>query len=145
MDQFVVPHSGSKVTDLNADDLNGLVPSGQSTTNGRSGNLLQCTQLIVFGLTLGFPDEGFSETRETHAGRELDTKHHPRCSHNAPGAPVSTLAYCDSVHTLVDTPNTLSTVDVSEHGPSRWRVDTGHGLLVTRDLSRFHACTETWW
>ena len=76
--------------------------------------------------------------------RELDARHHPGCGHNTPGAPVSTLAHCDGVHALVDASNTLSTVDISEHGPSRWRVDTGRGLLVTRDLSRLHTRTETW-
>lgn len=76
--------------------------------------------------------------------RELGTKHHLRRGHNAPGAPVSTLAHCDSIHTLVNTPNTLPTVDISENSPRRWRFDTGRGLLVTRNLSSFHTCAETW-
>ena len=74
---------------------------------------------------------------------ELNIKHHLWRYYNIPGAPVSTLAHCDGIHALVDTPNTLSTIDISEHSPSRWRLDTRSGLLVARDLSRLHTRTET--
>jgi hypothetical protein len=56
MDQLIVPRSDSKVTHLDADNLNGLVPSGQSTTNGRRGNLLQRAQLVILGFALSFPN-----------------------------------------------------------------------------------------
>lgn len=75
--------------------------------------------------------------------RELGTKHHLRLDPNAPGTPVSALAHRDGIHTLVDTPYTLSTVDISEHSPGRRRLDAGRGLLVTRNLSRLHTRTET--
>lgn len=75
--------------------------------------------------------------------RELGTKHHLRRDYNIPGAPVSTLAHCNGIHALVDTPYTLPTVDIGEHRPGRWGLDTGRSLLMARDLSRLHTSTET--
>jgi hypothetical protein len=75
--------------------------------------------------------------------RELSTKNHLRCGHNIPGTPVSTLTHCNGIHTLVDTPYALPTVYISEHSPSRWRLDTSSGLLVARDFSRLHTRAET--
>lgn len=39
---------GFETSHLDADNFNGLVPSGQSTTDARRGNLLQRAQLVIF-------------------------------------------------------------------------------------------------
>lgn len=111
---------------FDADDLDGLIPGGQSTADTGARNALSGVQLVLFGFAREASDRALGETREAHSG-----------------SPVGALSNRDGVDTLVDPFQSFSSVDVAKHSPRRWRLDSGFRLLVPRDLGRLHARTES--
>ena len=110
---------------LDTDDLDGLIPSGQTTTNGRGGDLLNRAELLALLLSREIADSLLRETAETEAR-----------------APVGHLADGNSVDTLVDAADTLLAVDAHEGSPGARDLLTGGGHLVLGDLDRLHAGAE---
>lgn len=110
---------------LDTDDLNRLVPGGQTTTEGGSEDLLRSTKLLTVLLTSSLADTGFGDTGQTEAR-----------------APVGDLADGDGVDALVDTADTLSAVDVHECLHGAWGLDASRRHLVLGDLNRLHASAE---
>lgn len=110
---------------LDADNLNGLVPGRETTTNGRGDNLLASAELFLFTLAGGAADTALGETAETEAG-----------------APVGHLANGDGVDTLVDAADALLAVNVHEGGKGGLGGDTGGSHLVLGNLDRLHAGAE---
>lgn len=110
---------------FDTDDLNGLVPCGQTTTQRTGQDLLPRGQLLSFRLAVGLADTLLGQTRQTEAR-----------------APVGHLANGDGVDTTVDTADTLTAVDVHEGGPGALGSLAGGGSLVLGDLDRLHASAE---
>lgn len=111
---------------LDADDLDGLVPGRKTTTKSRSEDLLRDTELLAVLLTSSLTDTSLGDTGQTKAR-----------------APVGDLADGDGVDALVDTADTLLTVDVHECLHSARRLDASRRHLVLGDLNRLHASAET--
>jgi hypothetical protein len=55
---------------LNTDNLNGLIPSSQSTANSGSNDLIESTQGFLLTLAANPTDRILRETRETHTAVE---------------------------------------------------------------------------
>lgn len=110
---------------FHTDDLNGLVPGRKTTTNGRRQDLLGDAELLTMLLASDTADTLLSETRETEAR-----------------APVAHLADRNSVDALVDTADTLLSVDVHEGSECARGFDTSSSDLVLGDLDRLHAGAE---
>jgi hypothetical protein len=85
-------------THLNSDDLDGLVPRRERATNGARENLIERTKTFTLLDPLDIPQGRFGETGKAHSG-----------------TPIGCLSDSDGVDTLVDTGNTLATIDVHEH------------------------------
>lgn len=111
---------------LDTDDLNGLVPGGQTATETGSKNLLPGGELLAVLLASYVADTLLGQTRETETG-----------------TPVGHLTDGDGVDTLVDALDTLLAVDTHEGLESAGRRDAGGGNLVLGDLDRLHASAET--
>lgn len=111
---------------LDTDDLNGLVPGGETTTETGSEDLFPGTELVAVPLTGGAANPALSQAAETKAG-----------------APVGHLADGNGVDTLVDALDTLLAVNVHESLEGGGRLDTGGGQLVLGDFDRLHAGAET--
>jgi len=111
---------------LDTDDLDRLVPSRETTTKGGSKDLLGSTKLLAVLLAGGLADTGLGDTGQTEAG-----------------APVGDLADGDGVDALVDTADTLGTVNVHESLHGAWGLDASRRHLVLGDLNRLHAGAET--
>ena len=110
---------------LDADDLDGLVPGGETTTDGGSQDLLHGGQLLAVLLVGDLADALLGEAGETEAG-----------------APVGHLADGDGVDTLVDATDALAAVDAHEGRPCALGLHAGGGHLVLGDLDRLHAGAE---
>lgn len=110
---------------LDTDDLNGLVPCTQTTTDGRSEDLLPGVELLLVALAGDVADTTLSQTAETEAR-----------------APVGHLTNSDSVDTLVDTLDTLLAVDIHESSKGGLRSNTRSDLLVLGNLNSLHASAE---
>jgi hypothetical protein len=111
--------------ELNTDDLDGLVPRAQTTTKGRSGDLLDNTQLLA-ALLAGHPSNtGLSNTGQTEAR-----------------TPVGDLAHSDGVDTAVDTTETLGAPDLHECLHGARGLGASSCDLVLCDLDRLHAGAE---
>lgn len=110
---------------LDADDLDGLVPSRKTTTKGGGENLLPRGQLLSLLLASGLADTLLSKARETETG-----------------TPVGHLANGNGVDALVDTADTLAAVDVHEGGPSAGGLLAGGAHLVLGNLDRLHTGAE---
>lgn len=111
---------------LDADDLDGLVPGAETTTETAGEDLLPRSELLVGLLASGGADPALGETAETEAG-----------------APVGHLADGDGVDALVDAADALLAVDVHEGGEGGLGLDARRGQLVLGDLDRLHAGAET--
>jgi hypothetical protein len=111
---------------LDTDDLDRLVPGGETTTKGGSEDLLGSTKLLTVLLASSLADTRLGDTGQTEAG-----------------APVGDLAYGDGVDALVDTADTLSTVNVHECLHGAWGLDASRRHLVLCDLNSLHASAET--
>jgi len=111
---------------LDSDDLDGLVPGGETTTKTRREDLLPGGQLLGVLLAGDLADSGLSQTRETEAR-----------------TPVGGLTNSHGVDTAVDTTDTLLAVDVHEGRKGAGGLDTGSSHLVLGDLDCLHASTET--
>lgn len=111
---------------LNSDNLDGLVPSTQSTTERRCDDLLGDAKLLALLLASDPPDTGFCDTRETEAR-----------------APVGHLADRDGVHTTVDTADTFLAPDFHKCLHGTRGLHASRGDLVLRDLDGLHAGAET--
>ena len=112
--------------ELNADNLDWLVPRAQSTTKSRSSDLLDNTQLLAALLSSNLPDTGFSNTGQTEAG-----------------TPVCNLTHGNGIYTAVDTTKTLGAPYAHERLHGRRGFATGSCDLVFCDLDSFHAGAET--
>lgn len=110
---------------LDADDLDGLVPGGETTTDGGGDDLLPGGELLLVALAGELADTALGETGETEAR-----------------APVGHLANGDGVDALVDTADTLLAVNVHKGGKGGLGRDTRGGELVLGDLDRLHAGAE---
>ena len=110
---------------LDTDDLNRLVPSRETTTDGRGNDLLKGAELLVLLLARDVADALLGEPAQAEAG-----------------APVGHLADGDGVDTLVDAADTLTTVDVHERGPGAGGLLARGRHLVLGDLDRLHAGAE---
>lgn len=110
---------------LDTDDLDRLVPGGQTTTKGGGEDLLRSTKLLTVLLTSNLTDTRLGDTGQTEAR-----------------APVGDLADGDGVDALVDTADTLSAVDVHECLHGAWGLDASRRHLVLGDLNRLHASAE---
>lgn len=110
---------------LNTDDLNGLVPGGQTTTKTRCEDLLPGRQLLAVLLVGHLADGSLRQAGETE-----------------PGAPVGSLANGNGIDTAVDTTDALPAVNVREGREGARGLDTLRGHLVLGDLNRLHAGTE---
>jgi len=111
---------------LDADHLDRLVPSRETTTYRRGANLLQRGQLLAVLLARRLADALLGETAET------ETR-----------APVGHLADGHGVDALVDAADAFLAVDVHEGGPrTRSRLPRCR-QLVLGDLHRLHARAET--
>jgi hypothetical protein len=111
---------------LDTDNLNRLVPGGQTTTETRSQDLFPGRQLDAVLLASNLADSRLSETGQTEAR-----------------TPVGSLANGDGVDTAVDTADALLAVDIHKGLESAGRLNTGGGHLVLGDLDGLHAGTET--
>jgi len=111
---------------LNADNLDGLVPRAQTTTEGRSGDLLDDAQLLAALLASHPSDTGLSNTGQTKAG-----------------TPVGDLGDSDGVDTTVDAAETLGAPDVHECLHGAWGLEARSCDLVLCDLDGLHAGAET--
>ena len=111
---------------LNPNNLNRLVPGGQTTADTRGDNLLASAQFLAVLLTGRAADSVFSQSGKT------ETR-----------TPVGGLTDCDGVDTLVDTTDTFLAVDVHECLPGAGGLDASSGHLVSGDHDSFHAGTES--
>ena len=110
---------------LNTDDLDGLVPRAQTATKGRSGDLLENTQLLA-ALLAGHPaDTSLSNTGQTEAR-----------------TPVGDLAHSDGVDTAIDTTETLGAPDLHECLHGARGLSASSCDLVLCDLDCLHAGAE---
>lgn len=110
---------------LDTDNLNGLVPGGQTTTETGSQDLFRGGQLSAFLLVGNLADSRLSETGQTEAG-----------------TPVGSLANGDGIDTTVDTADTFLAVDIHEGREGAGGLHTGGGHLVLGDLDGLHAGAE---
>lgn len=110
---------------LNADNLNRLVPGGQTTTQRRRKHLLHDAQLLAVLLARNATDAALSNARQTEAG-----------------APVGDLAHGDSVDTAIDAADALLAPDLHERLHGARRLHARSRDLVLRDLDRLHARAE---
>lgn len=110
---------------LDADDLDGLVPGGETTTDGGGDNLLAGAELVLLALAGDVADTALGEAAETEAG-----------------APVGHLADGDGVDALVDAADAVLAVNVHKGGKGGLGLDAGRGLLVLGDFDRLHAGAE---
>lgn len=105
-------------TNLDSDDLNRLIPSCESTTDGRSSNLLKSTELLVLSFTLEISNGALGKTSKTHTIQKV---HEYNVSmildEDLPRTPICALANSDGIDTLVNTTDTFSAPDVREDGP----------------------------
>lgn len=115
-----------KGTDLDSDNLNGLVPCRERTADRAGQDLVHGTEPVSLLDALDVPQALLGETGETHSA-----------------SPVGRLTERDGVDTLVDTGDTLSAVNVHEHLEGALGRGAGLDLLVSRDLDRLHARAET--
>jgi hypothetical protein len=111
---------------LDTDNLNRLVPGGETTTEGRGKDLLPHSEGLAVLLSGQLADLAFGETGQSEAG-----------------SPVGHLADGDCVDSLVDSGNTFLSVDFSKDCEGAWWLDTGGGDLVTGDLDGLHAGAES--
>lgn len=111
---------------LDTDDLNGLIPGRETTTEGTGSDLFESRELVAVLLAGDAPDPTLSKTAETETG-----------------TPVGHLSDSDSIDTLVDTANTIGAVDGCKSLEGGLRLDTSSKLLVLGDLSSLHAGAET--
>lgn len=111
---------------LDADDLDGLVPRAETTTQTGCENLLPRAQLGVFLLPGSPADALLCQTAET------ETR-----------SPVRHLADGDGVDSLVDALDALLPVDVHEGGKGALGRDTCCSQLRLGDLDGLHAGAET--
>lgn len=111
---------------LNTDDLDGLIPSAETTTQSRCNDLLHDTELLTILLAGDLADTRLGDTGQTKAR-----------------APVGDLADRDGVHTAVDTANTFLSPDVHERLHGAWGLHPGSRDLVLCDLDGLHASAET--
>lgn len=110
---------------FDADDLDRLVPSAETTTETGSNDLLESRELLAGILAGGAADPALGETAETKTG-----------------SPIGHLADSDGVDTLVDAGDTLLAIDIHEGGKGGLGLDAGGSLLVLGDLDRLHAGAE---
>lgn len=111
---------------LDTDNLNRLVPGGETTTQTGSQDLFPGGQLSAFLLVGSLTDSRLSETGKTEAG-----------------TPVGSLANGDGIDTTVDTADALLAIDIHEGREGAGRLNSGGGHLVLGNLNRLHAGTET--
>lgn len=117
---------GGLALHLDTDNLDGLVPGGETTTETGCQDLFKGRQLSAFLLVSDLADSRLSQTRETEAG-----------------TPVGGLADSNSVDTTVDTADALLAVDIHEGREGAGRLSASGGHLVLGDFDRLHAGTET--
>jgi hypothetical protein len=110
---------------LDADDLDGLVPGAEATTQGAGQDLLRGAELLAVLLAGGGADPALGETAETETA-----------------TPVCHLADGNGVDALVDTTDTLLAVDAHEGLEGGGGLDAGGGHLVLGDFDRLHAGAE---
>lgn len=110
---------------LDSNDLDGLVPGGQTTTDTTGNDLLRGAQLLAVLLASDVTNTLLGETRQTETA-----------------APVGHLTNGDGVDTLVDTLDTLLAVNVGKGGPGGGRLAAGGDDLVLGDLNGLHASAE---
>lgn len=110
---------------LHADNLNGLVPGAETTTDRGSKDLLHGRELLIAALAAGGADPALGEARETETG-----------------APVGHLADSNSVDTLVNATNALAAVNVHEGSKCRLGLDTSSCHLMLGNLDGLHAGAE---
>lgn len=110
---------------LDSDNLDGLVPSRETTTNSRGSDLLNHTHLLTVLLASELADTVLSDTRETEAR-----------------TPVGDLTDSDSINTTVDAANALASVYIHEGRHGAWWLHPRRRHLVLCDFHRLHACAE---
>ena len=111
---------------LDADNLDGLVPGRQTSSEGRRQDLLDHREPVVLTLARKVAHTLLRESGESESA-----------------APVGHLADGDGVDTLVDSRDTLLAVDVGKHHKGRRRLDSGGRLPRAGDLDRLHAGAKT--
>lgn len=111
---------------FHTDDLDRLIPCGETATESRSCDFLNCAQFLTVFLSGSFADTILCKTRQTKSG-----------------TPVCDLSNGHSVDTLIDTSDTLFSVNVGKGLESARRLDALGGKFVLGDLDRLHAGTET--
>jgi hypothetical protein len=120
------PMNVKKWTDLDSDNLNGLIPGSQSTTDGTGENLVESAKLFTFLDTPHVPQTGLGQTSESHSR-----------------SPVGSLTNSDGVDSLVDSGQTFSLVDILKDLEGGFDGSTDAGLLVSGNLDSLHARAET--
>lgn len=110
---------------LDTNNLDGLIPGRQTTTKSGGGDLLKGAELLAILLVGHLSDALLGKTAET------ETR-----------TPVGHLADGNSIHTLVNTTNTLTAINIHEGGPGARGFLAGRRHLVLGDLDRLHAGAE---
>jgi hypothetical protein len=110
---------------LDTDNLNGLIPCGQTTTKRGGRDFLNDAELLAALLAHHLADSRLGDTRETEAR-----------------APVGDLAHGNGVDTAVDTADTLLAVDSHERLQGAGRLHAAGCHLVLCNLYRLHARAE---
>lgn len=111
---------------LDADNLDGLVPSGETAADGGRADLLDDAELLAALLVGHLADTVFGDAGQAEAG-----------------APVGDLAHGDGVDAPVDALDALGAVDVHERLHGARGLDPGRRHLVLCDFHRLHAGAET--
>lgn len=111
---------------LHTDDLDGLVPGTETTTETGGDDLLPGCQLLLLRLAGEGADPSLGQTAETETT-----------------SPVGHLANGNGVDALVDALDALAAVNVHEGRKGRLGLDAGGSHLVLGDFDRLHTRAET--
>lgn len=112
-------------TYLDTNNLDRLIPSRQRPTDSRRQDLVHGAQALVLLDAFELAQRRLGQTGKAHTR-----------------APVGRLTDRHRIDTLVDTGDTLATVDIHKDLERAFWRRTGRRLLVTGDLDCLHARTE---
>jgi hypothetical protein len=121
-----IARTGKRMTDLDSDDLNRLVPGSQSTTNGTGKDLVESTKLLSLLDTPDISQRALGKSSETHSR-----------------SPIGSLTNSNGIDTLVDTGQTFTLVNIGKDLEGRLDGGADTSLLVSGDLDSLHTSAET--